>query len=669
MPIDKDPDRQASPPGNRRNKQPELRQVGGSMTLLFIWLALLNIFLLQSPRYPEVPYSKFIAQVEADKVASAIVSSNQIQYELKPAQGDAKATNKNEKQVFVTLPVAIDLDLPKILRAHNVEFSAAHPSPWGWLVTLIGWVAPPLIFFGLWGWLMGQGQGGPAALTLGKSKARIYSEGSIGVSFADVAGVDEAKAELQEIVDFLKNAGKYTQLGAKIPKGVLLVGPPGTGKTLLAKAIAGEAGVPFFSISGSEFIELFVGLGAARVRDLFEQAKQQAPCIVFIDELDALGRSRAAIGANIGGHDEREQTLNQLLSEMDGFDPNTGVLLLAATNRPEVLDPALLRPGRFDRQVVVDRPDKIGREAILKVHARNVKLAEDVDLEKLAARTPGFAGADLANLINEAALLAARHNLLAVTMADFNEAIERVIAGLEKKSRVLNELEKKTIAYHEAGHALIGSLMPGAGTVEKISIVPRGVSALGYTLQMPEEDRFLMVEDEVRGRIVTLLGGRAAEETIFGKVSTGASDDIQKVTDLADRFVTLYGMSEELGPIAFERTQTQFLEGMTNPRRQISPKVAEEIDRAVTEIVNGAHHIALAILATNRDLLEETAQTLLKQEILEGTELRDRLNRVQPPAEMAQWLRTGHLPQGTPLRQTVLHNGQQPTASVALDKH
>ncbi len=602
MPIDKDPE--------RRIKPLELRKFGGSMTVFFIWLTILNLFLFQSPRYPEVPYSTFITQVEADQVASAIVSPTQIQYELKPAQGESKPQNR-AKQVFVTLPVSIDLDLTKILRAHQVEFSAPRPSPWGWLVTLIGWVAPPLIFFGIWGWLMSQGQGGPAALTLGKSKARIYSEGSIGVSFADVAGVDEAKAELQEIVDFLKNAGKYTRLGAKIPKGVLLVGPPGTGKTLLAKAIAGEAGVPFFSISGSEFIELFVGLGAARVRDMFEQAKQQAPCIVFIDELDALGRSRAAVGTAVGGHDEREQTLNQLLSEMDGFDPNTGVLLLAATNRPEVLDPALLRPGRFDRQVVVDRPDKIGRQAILNVHARHVKLAGDVDLEKLAARTPGFAGADLANLVNEAALLAARQDLVAVTMADFNEAIERVITGLEKKSRVLNELEKKTIAYHEAGHALIGSLMPGAGTVEKISIVPRGVSALGYTLQMPEEDRFLMVEDEVRGRIVTLLGGRAAEETIFGKVSTGASDDIQKVTDLADRFVTLYSMSAELGPIAFERTQSQFLEGMTSPRRPISPKLAEEIDREVTEIVNGAHHIALAILAKNRDLLEETAQTLL----------------------------------------------------------
>jgi cell division protease FtsH len=656
MPIDTDPD--------RRLKTPEPRRFGGSMLILFILLMILNLVLLRGPRYPEVSYSTFVNQVEAGHVDYAIVSANQIQYTLKPTQGETT----RPRQVFVTLPVGIDLDLPKILREHQVEFAAAHPSPWGWLTTLLGWVVPPLIFFGIWGWLMNRGQGGPAALTLGKSKARIYSEGSTGVTFADVAGVDEAKAELQEIVDFLKNAGKYTRLGAKIPKGVLLVGPPGTGKTLLARAIAGEAGVPFFSISGSEFIELFVGLGAARVRDLFEQAKQQAPCIVFIDELDALGRSRATIGASFGGNDEREQTLNQLLSEMDGFDPNTGVLLLAATNRPEILDPALLRPGRFDRQVVVDRPDKIGREAILKVHARNVKLAEDVDLEKLAARTPGFAGADLANLVNEAALLAARQSRIAVTMADFNEAIERVLTGLEKKSRVLNELEKKTIAYHETGHALIGSLMPGAGTVEKISIVPRGVSALGYTLQMPEEDRFLMAEDEVRGRIVTLLGGRSAEELIFGKVSTGASDDIQKVTDLAERFVTLYGMSEALGPIAFERTQQQFLDGLTNPRRPISSKVTEDIDREVKAIVEGAHWLALTILAMNRDLLEETAQTLLKQEILEGTDLRDRLNQVQSPPEMEEWLSTGNLPQGVSPLQTILHDGKNPT-SIALETY
>jgi cell division protease FtsH len=387
---------------------------------------------------------------------------------------------------------------------------------------------------------------------------------------------------------------------------------------------------------------------------MFVQAKQQSPCIVFIDELDALGKSRGGANGFPGGNDEREQTLNQLLTEMDGFDANTGVIIIAATNRPEVLDPALRRPGRFDRQVVVDRPDKIGRESILKVHARSVKLAEDVDLGIIATRTPGFAGADLANLVNEAALLAARQNRDAVTQADFNEAIERVIGGLEKRSRVLNETEKKTVAYHEVGHAIIAALMPGAGRVEKISVVPRGVGALGYTLQLPEEDRFLMIEDEIRGRIATLLGGRSAEELIFGKVSTGASDDIQKATDLAERAITIYGMSDDLGPVAFEKTQQDFLGGYGNPRRSVSPRVAEEIDREVKEIVDGAHHIALSILNNNKELLEETAQMLLQKEILEGAELRERLNRAQAPIDMDEWLRSGKLPQDQPLMQSVL---------------
>ena len=647
MPIDTN--------NNRQAKKPEPTGFGRSIIIILMWLLFLNMFLLRGAENSQVSYSEFINQVEAGEVARAKIGPDRIRYVLKEDQSGDRVDKE-----WVTIPVALDLDLPKILREYDVEFSALPPSNAGWISNVFGWIFLFLLFFGLGGWLLSRFQGnGPAALTVGKSKARIYSEGSTGVTFDDVAGVDEAKAELQEIVDFLEHAGKYTRLGAKIPKGVLLVGPPGTGKTLLAKAIAGEAGVPFFSISGSEFIELFVGIGASRVRDLFEQAKQQAPCIVFIDELDALGKSRASAGPLIGSNDEREQTLNQLLAEMDGFDPNTGVILLAATNRPEVLDPALLRPGRFDRQVVVDRPDKIGREAILEVHAKNVKLAEDVDLAKLAARTPGFAGADLANLVNEAALLAARKNRNAVTMDDFNEAIERILTGLEKRSRVLNDLEKKTVAYHEVGHALIGALMPGAGVVEKISIVPRGVGALGYTLQLPEEDRFLMIEDEIRGRIATLLGGRSAEELIFGKVSTGASDDIQKATDLSERFVTLYGMSDQLGPIAFEKTQQQFLQGFTNPRRQVSDKIAEEIDREVKEIVDGAHHIALAILEQNRELLEETAQTLLEKEILEGDELQEQLSRVQSPVEMDEWLRTGELPQGILLRQTTLNGGQK----------
>jgi len=639
---------------NRQFKPPKVRQFGGSLLILLTVLLLLN-FIVPSfgARQPQVAYSDFIAQVEANRVDRAVVGGDRIEFTLKPDPNQPESSLPTN-QVLTTTPVAIDLDLPKILREHNVKFTAPAPNNSGWIGTLLSWVVPPLIFFGIWGFLLNRQGGGPAALTVGKSKARIYSEGSTGVKFTDVAGVDEAKAELQEIVDFLKNAGKYTRLGAKIPKGVLLVGPPGTGKTLLAKAIAGEAGVPFFSISGSEFIELFVGVGAARVRDMFVQAKQQSPCIVFIDELDALGKSRGGANGFPGGNDEREQTLNQLLTEMDGFDANTGVIIIAATNRPEVLDPALRRPGRFDRQVVVDRPDKIGRESILKVHARSVKLAEDVDLGMIATRTPGFAGADLANLVNEAALLAARQNRDAVTQADFNEAIERVIGGLEKRSRVLNETEKKTVAYHEVGHAIIAALMPGAGRVEKISVVPRGVGALGYTLQLPEEDRFLMVEDEIRGRIATLLGGRSAEELIFGKVSTGASDDIQKATDLAERAVTLYGMSDDLGPVAFEKTQQEFLGGYGNPRRSVSPRVAEEIDREVKEIVDGAHHIALATLSNNRELLEETAQLLLQKEILEGAELRQRLNRAQAPADMEEWLRSGKLPQDQPLMQSVL---------------
>jgi cell division protease FtsH len=636
-------------------KRPGMRQFGGSFLILLTLLLILNFVVpgFLGPNLPQVPYSEFVSQVQSGKVDRAVIGSEQIEFSMKVQTPEGKTVDR----VLTTTPVALDLDLPKILRENKVEFAAPQPDQNAWIGTVLSWVIPPLIFIGIWSFFLNRQGGGGAALTVGKSKARIYSEGSTGVKFTDVAGVDEAKAELEEIVDFLKNAGKYTKLGAKIPKGALLVGPPGTGKTLLAKAIAGEAGVPFFSISGSEFIELFVGVGAARVRDLFEQAKKQAPCIVFIDELDALGKSRAGAGGFVGGNDEREQTLNQLLTEMDGFDDNTGVIIIAATNRPEVLDPALRRPGRFDRQIVVDRPDKIGREAILKVHARNVKLDDNVDLAAIATRTPGFAGADLANLVNEAALMAARQNREAVTTADFAEAIERVVAGLEKRSRVLNETEKKTVAYHEVGHAIIGALMPGGGKVEKISIVPRGIGALGYTLQIPEEDRFLMVEDEIRGRIATLLGGRSAEEIIFGKVSTGASDDIQKATDMAERSITIYGMSDRLGPVAFEKMQQQFIEGYGNARRPVSAKIAEEIDREVKEIVDKAHHIALTILHENRELLEAIAEILLDKEILEGTDLRDRLSQAKVPTELEQWLRNGKLPLDKPLMQNLLANG------------
>lgn len=647
------PDNQNS--SSSQNKPP--RRFRASLFLGVCLLLLLSfaVSLSNSSRnvnYAEAPYSQFLTQVKADQVKEAQLSEDRVQYQLKeellPTLESDTQTATPIRQYFLTNSVPDDPDLTHLLQEHQVEFSGLPTSSGGWFSNPLTWLFLPFLFFLGIPFIIslirgGDGPGGPAGvLNVGKINARVYSEGETGVKFDDVAGVDEAKAELEEIVSFLKDAGKYTRLGAKIPKGVLLVGPPGTGKTLLAKAVAGEANVPFFSISGSEFIELFVGVGASRVRDLFEQAKQEAPCIVFIDEMDALGRSRGGAGSLASaGNNEQEQTLNQLLSEMDGFTANNGIILLAATNRPEVLDPALQRPGRFDRQVVVDRPDKLGRKAILEVHVPGVKLADDVDLMQLARRTPGFAGADLANLVNEAALLAARHDKDQVAMADFNEAIERVIAGLKKKSRVLKDSERKTVAYHETGHAIVGSLMPGAGKVEKISIVPRGVGALGYTIQMPEEDRFLMGEDEVRGRIAILLGGRSAEELVFGRVSTGASDDIQKATDLAERFVTIYGMSDRLGPIAFEKQQQQFLEGMQNSQRRVSPQIAETIDYEMKSLVDAAHQMALKILDLNREVLEETAQKLLEEEVLETEVLQSYLSQIKPPHELEIWLRNG----------------------------
>jgi cell division protease FtsH len=571
----------------------------------------------------QAAYSKFIEQIQAHQVQYATIQGDRITYRLKASHG----SEQYETTLAGTWP-----ELQTLLRQYSVEHSTPQTNA-GAMGALFGLLVSAGMLAGALAWLTkfeaGGGLGNVAGV--GKSKARVYGQGKTGAKFADVAGVDEAKQELQEVVDFLKDGEKYRRIGAKIPKGVLLVGPPGTGKTLLAKAVAGEAGVPFFSMSGSEFVELYVGVGASRVRDLFSQAKRQAPCIIFIDELDAIGKSRG--NSAIGGNDEREQTLNQLLTEMDGFDDNSGILLIAATNRPEILDAALRRPGRFDRQVLVDRPDKSGREAILKVHAAGVILGENVDLAALATTTAGFTGADLANLINEAALMAARNNRQAVLMADFDEAMERVIAGLEKRSRVLSPMERKTVAYHEVGHALVGALMPGAGRVSKISIVPRGLGALGYTLQTPEEDRFLMLEDELRGRIATLLGGRSAEEVVFGKVSTGASDDIQKATDLAERAITLYGMGS-LGPIAFEKQQAQFLEGGTK-RRTVSEAVAAEIDRLVKQTIDQAHHQAQAILRQNRDLLESTTAILLETEVLEGEQLRAILAQVQAPEGFA----------------------------------
>jgi cell division protease FtsH len=617
---------------------PKQGNVGGCLITIVLLFLLLGFFpLFNGPSKTEVPYSQFRARVREGKVGKVKIGENKIEYFLKEDLEQAKKSKSGKfsppEKAYVTVPLPEDQTLPKLLEDNNVEFGVTPSSGGNWIFAALSWFVPPFLFFLILGWLANRAQAGGGAsnpLNAGKSKARVYSGlNGVGVTFADVAGIDEAKAELQEVIDFLKNPDKYTRLGAKIPKGVLLIGPPGTGKTLLAKAVAGEAGVPFISISGSEFIEMFVGVGAARVRDLFEQAKQLSPCIVFIDELDALGKSRGGGGMFAGSNDEREQTLDQMLTQMDGFETNTGIIIIAATNRPEILDQALLRPGRFDRQVVVDRPDKLGRLAILQVHTQKVKLNVNVELSIIAARTPGFAGADLANLVNEAALLAARSDREAVTMADFNEALERLIAGLEKKSRVLNEKERKIVAYHESGHAIVGALV--SGRVEKISIVPRGVGALGYTLQLPEEDRFLMLEDEIRGIITTLLAGRSAEEVVFGKVSTGASDDIQKATDLAEQAVTLYGMSQNLGPIALEKPQSSFLDGGYNSRRPVSSIVAAAIDREVREIIENAHHQAQLILKTNRDLLEEIAQHLLEHEVLEGDILRSYLDRVQAP--------------------------------------
>jgi len=465
-----------------------------------------------------------------------------------------------------------------------------------------------------------QGLGG-GFMAIGKSRAKVYVEKTTGVTFADVAGVDEAKAELREVVEFLKDPKKYGRLGARIPKGVLLLGPPGTGKTLLARAVAGEAGVAFFSISGSEFVEMFVGVGAARVRDLFEQARQKAPAIIFIDELDALGRARGAYGG-FGGHDEKEQTLNQLLVELDGFDPSTGLVLLAATNRPEILDPALLRAGRFDRQVLVDRPDKVGRIQILAVHTKKIKLEKDASLEQIAALTPGFTGADLANLVNEAALLATRRNAEAVGLRDFTEAVERLIAGLEKKNRVLNVAERRVVAHHELGHAMVAMALPGTDPVHKVSIIPRGVGALGYTIQRPTEDRFLMTRGELENKMSVLLGGRAAEEVVFGHLSTGAADDLVKVTDIARSMVMRYGMVKSLGHVAYEEEQSRFLmaPGFQKPR-EYSEETAREIDVAVRDIVKASYDKALAILSREKALLERWALKLLETETLAEAEL------------------------------------------------
>ena len=582
---------------------------------------------------PRVPYSLFIDQVNDGAVKRAFITQDQIRYELSEVEEGAPS-------VLATTPI-FDMDLPQRLESKGVEFAAAPPKKPNIFTTILSWVVPPLIFIVVLQFFARRSMGGggaQGALNFTKSKAKVYvPDEKSRVTFADVAGVDEAKDELNEIVDFLKTPERYTEIGARIPKGVLLVGPPGTGKTLLSKAVAGEAGVPFFIISGSEFVELFVGAGAARVRDLFEQAKKNAPCIIFIDELDAIGKSRSGSMGVVGGNDEREQTLNQLLTEMDGFaSTDKPVIVLAATNQPEVLDAALLRPGRFDRQVLVDRPDLSGRKTILEIYAKKVKLADAVDLDKIAQATSGFAGADLANLVNEAALLAARNYKKEVVQGDLNEAIERVVAGLEKKSRVMQDDEKKVVAYHEVGHAIVGHLMPGGSKVAKISIVPRGMSALGYTLQLPTEERFLSSREDLEGQIATLLGGRSAEEIVFGKITTGAANDLQRATDIAEQMVGTYGMSDTLGPLAYDKQGGgRFLGGNNNPRRAVSDATAQAIDREVRGLVDRAHDQALSILRQNMSLLETISQKILEKEVIEGDDLREMLSASVMPADQS----------------------------------
>ncbi len=579
---------------------------------MLLMLFIQNLY-VQSTRLTAIPYSRFETLLDENKIKEVAITQNQIRGTLKEAEPDGLKD-------FTTTRVQPP-ELAENLNKHGVVYTGVVESHW--IADLLSWILPAIFFVGIWMFAIRRmGQGGLGGLmTIGKSRAKVYVEKETKVSFADVAGVDEAKDELVEIVNFLKSPNTYGRLGGRAPKGVLLVGPPGTGKTLLARAVAGEAGVPFFSISGAEFVEMFVGVGAARVRDLFEQARKHAPAIIFIDELDALGRARGAYAG--GGHDEKEQTLNQLLAELDGFDPSSGLVLLGATNRPEILDPALLRAGRFDRQILVDRPDKRGREQILAVHLRKAKLALDVNPEQVAALTPGFTGADLANLVNEATLLATRRNAELVTMADFTNAIERMVAGLEKRNRLLNPLERRVVAYHELGHAMVTLALPGTDTVHKVSIIPHGVGALGYTIQRPTEDRYLMTRAELEHKMAGLLGGRAAEQLVFGEISTGAADDLAKATDIARAMVLRYGMSEALGNVAYDRDRSPFLQpNFPMPQeRNYSEDTAQAVDNAVRSFVNQAFEQASGILRRNRVLLDRTAAALLETETLSEPEI------------------------------------------------
>jgi cell division protease FtsH len=597
--------------------------------LTYLFLAILGVFLVHDlwASYQSVTplaYSEFQKLVSEGKVKEVVITENEIRGELKEAQPNSKKFFKTNR---------VNEDLAEDLQKHDVKFSGQVESKL--FTTLLSWILPVLIFFGVWMLLMrrvsGQLGAGGGLMSIGKSKAKVYVETDTKTSFADVAGVEEAKAELKETVDFLKDPGRYGRLGARMPKGILLVGPPGTGKTMLARAVAGEASVPFFSMSGSDFVEMFVGVGAARVRDLFVQARGKAPAIIFIDELDALGRARHS-GPFAGGHDEKEQTLNQLLVEMDGFDPTSGVVLLAATNRPEVLDPALLRAGRFDRQVLVDRPDKRGRVDILRVHVKKVKLDADADLEKVAELTPGFTGADLANLVNEAALAATRRGATSVALQDFNTGVERIVAGLERKNRLLNPREREIVAFHEMGHAIVAASLKGSDPVHKVSIIPRGIGALGYTIQRPTEDRYLMTRGELENRMAVLMGGRAAEHVVFSHFSTGAADDLAKIADIARSMVTRYAMEPELGHVAFDADQRAMLgpSGEAFRQRTYGDDTAREIDCAVRRNVLTAFERATTILTQNRDLLEQSARQLLQKETLDTPDLERLFATIKP---------------------------------------
>jgi len=609
--------------GDRRGQRPLGARPGSSLWYGLAFLLLLGLAQMYylTPNGRTVPYSDFKQMVKSGQIAEITIGDQIIRGTLKQDDGKGKQ--------FQTTRVE-DPKLTEELEEKGVKYTGEAVNRW--LPDLLGWIIPLVFIIGIWGFFfrrMSGAEGG--VMSFARSRAKIYADDEVKVRFADVAGVDEAREELMEVVEFLKNPKKYTNLGGRIPKGVLLVGPPGTGKTLLARAVAGEAHVPFFSLSGSEFVEMFVGVGAARIRDLFQQAEAKAPCIVFIDELDALGKVR--VQSPLGSHEEREQTLNQLLAEMDGFDSRKGVIIMGATNRPEVLDPALLRPGRFDRQVLVDKPDVKGREDILRIHVKGVKLADAVDLKIIAARTAGFAGADLANLVNEAALLAARNNKTAVDMKDFESAIDRLIAGLEKK-RVMSTKEREIVAYHESGHAIVATSLPGLDPVHKISIVQRGFGALGYTMQLPLEDRYLMQRSDLQSQLAVLLGGRTAEEIALGEISTGAQNDLQRATDIARAMVTEFGMSDALGAINYDgNKRARFLDiPMPQERGLYAEETAEMIDAEIKRILTEAHDTARSILSTSREKLERVTRRLLEVEVMEGDELRQILGVQAPPA-------------------------------------